>query len=201
VRILAFSDLHRDKEAARAIVAGSAEADLVIGAGDFATRGEGASETLEILSQCNIPVILVHGNHDHPEDISRHCGIWPTGHYLHGNTVEIGGQVFFGLGGEIPARNDFSWNAAETEAKAAMLLSSCPKDAVLITHTPPLGTADLQKNGSHEGSAAIKAGILNCRPKLNLCGHIHNAWGQHGTVGHTPVHNLGPSLNWFEISS
>ncbi len=199
MKILAFSDLHRDKEAAQAIVAGSTDADCIIGAGDFATRGVGASETLEILSNCEAPIILVHGNHDDPLEIVRHCKNQPDAHYLHGGAVEICGQVFYGIGGEIPSRNDFSWNAAETESKALALLSFCPSDAVLISHTPPLGIADQQKNGAHEGSTAIKAGILNCSPKLHLCGHIHYAWGQHGTLGDTPVHNLGPSLNWFEI--
>ena len=199
MKILAFSDLHRDKEAAKAIVAGSTDADCVIGAGDFATRGEGASETLEILSNCKAPIVLIHGNHDNPSEIARFCDSLSNAHYLHGDTVEIGGQIFFGLGGEIPSRNKFDWNAAETESKATMFLSLCPSDAVLISHTPPLGIADQQKDGTHEGSEAIKAGILNCRPKLHLCGHIHNAWGQYGTIGDTPVHNLGPSLNWFEI--
>ena len=199
MKILAFSDLHRDKEAAQAIVAVSANADCVIGAGDFATRGEGASETLDILSNCEAPIILVHGNHDNPLEIARYCDSRTDTHYLHGDTVEIDGHTFFGLGGEIPSRNKFDWNAAETETKAATSISACPNGAILVTHTPPLGTADQQKDGSHEGSVAIQTGILNCRAKLHLCGHIHNAWGQHGTVGETPVYNLGPSVNWFEI--
>ena len=47
MRVLAFSDLHRDQDAARAIVAASVEADVVIGAGDFATRREGLMERLD----------------------------------------------------------------------------------------------------------------------------------------------------------
>lgn len=36
MKILAFSDLHCDEEAANRIVTAALEADLVIGAGDFA---------------------------------------------------------------------------------------------------------------------------------------------------------------------
>lgn len=181
------------------IVDASEDADIVIGAGDFAIRGEGMSETLEILRKCLAPVILVHGNHDDPIEVSQCCESWQNGHYLHGNAVTIGGQSFFGLGGEIPSRNSYPWNVSETEAKAAELLSQCDGDTILITHTPPLGIADLQKNGEHEGSAAILAAATDQKPKLLLCGHIHNAWGMHGCIGSTPVYNLGPTINWFDL--
>jgi len=49
VRILAFSDLHRDRDAAEAIANASADADLVVGAGDFATMGRGHADTLDVL--------------------------------------------------------------------------------------------------------------------------------------------------------
>ena len=41
VRILAFSDLHRDLDQAASLVEMSGEADVVIGAGDFASIHEG----------------------------------------------------------------------------------------------------------------------------------------------------------------
>lgn len=199
MRLLAFSDLHRDKQAARMIVDASKDADVVIGAGDFATCGEGALDTLEILRSCVKPVILVHGNHDVPNEIAQYCQNWEIGHYLHGSFVSIEGQPFFGLGGEIPSRNSSPWNTTETEIKASALLESFPKNAVLITHTPPWGIADLQKNGEHEGSIAIRAAVTNHEPKLLLCGHIHNAWGMQGSVGVTGIHNLGPTINWFDV--
>ena len=43
MKILAFSDLHLDEAAADAILAVADRADIVIGAGDFAQRREGAS--------------------------------------------------------------------------------------------------------------------------------------------------------------
>ena len=38
MRLLAFSDLHRDRSAARRLTRMAAEADVVVAAGDFATR-------------------------------------------------------------------------------------------------------------------------------------------------------------------
>ncbi len=41
MRLLAFSDLHRDLEAVARLVERSADADVVIGAGDFASQHRG----------------------------------------------------------------------------------------------------------------------------------------------------------------
>ncbi len=199
MKVLAFSDLHRDIDAATALVAASAEADVVVGAGDFATKLIGAADTLNILAQCRLPVIVTHGNHDDPDEVQRICVRHPNLHYLHDAVMTVNGVSFFGLGGEIPSRNTFSWNAAETEEHAAKMLEKCPLDAVLVTHTPPYGIVDLQKNGDHEGSDAILKAAQSFEPKILLCGHIHHAWGSSGQIGTTAVHNLGPTINWFEL--
>lgn len=60
-------------------------------------------------------------------------------------------------------------------------------------------SADLQSNGEHQGSNAIRDAALRVQPKLLLCGHIHDAWGTSGHIGSTPVYNLGPTLNWFTV--
>jgi len=199
MKILAFSDLHRDVEAANALVASSRSADLVVGCGDYATRGVGAEETLGILVDCTAPVILVHGNHDNPDDIARFCGRFSHFHYLHGNAITLNGVSFTGLGGEVPARSDNDWNATETETFARERLAAAGPTTVLVTHTPPLGTADTQRNGAHEGSVAIRDAAIATQPTLLLCGHIHHAWGAEGHIGQTRVKNLGPTANWFDV--
>lgn len=79
------------------------------------------------------------------------------------------------------------------------MLAGLPAGVVLVTHTPPHGTADVQKDGSHEGSEAIRSAIIAQKPRLCLCGHIHNAWGMSGMIDETLVFNLGPAINRFEI--
>jgi len=79
------------------------------------------------------------------------------------------------------------------------MLNACPQNAVLVTHTPPYGWADLQKDGTHEGSTAIRGCLSTHHPKLLLCGHIHNAWGMKATHNTTLIQNLGPTLNWFDV--
>jgi Icc-related predicted phosphoesterase len=199
MKILAFSDLHRNREIAQSLRDAAQAADIVIGAGDFATKGEGLADTLDILRGIAVPVILVAGNHDNLAEMQAAISGWPQPHLLHGSGVVIGGVPFFGLGYEIPAANDSPWNQRLEEAEAEEQLAQCPQNAVLVTHSPPFGVADLQRNGEHQGSRAVRAVIERRRPRLALCGHIHHAWATMGVIGHSPVHNLGPTLNWFEL--
>ena len=111
MKILAFSDLHRNTEAAREIVDASRDADVVVGAGDFATQGVGLSDTIDMLRAVTAPMVLVAGNHDDLNELRDACRISDTVHVLHGDAVTIGGISFFGLGFEIPAgTRDEPWN-------------------------------------------------------------------------------------------
>ena len=199
MKVLAFSDLHRDVDAVQRIVAESQQADVIIGAGDFATCGLGAEDTLSVLKTLNMPVIMVSGNHDNTGALLELCDDWENGHLLHGTGIAIDGVEFFGLGDAVPERHDEDWNQSLTEDVAAEMLQACPVGAVLVTHTPPFGYCDLQRNGAHEGSVAICNSIKTRQPILNLCGHIHNSWNTTAMVGNTQVYNLGPTAHWFEV--
>ncbi|MEO9902864.1 metallophosphoesterase [Nisaea sp.] len=199
MRILAFSDLHRSVSSTRKVIEASGEADVLVAAGDFAIRGEGESDTVSLLKQCGKSVVLVHGNHDRPAEMAALCAEWEDGYYLHGRAVTLGGITFTGLGGEIPQRNEAEWNASESEERAAALLEQAGPATVLVTHAPPFGSADLQKDGSHHGSSAIAEFIRDRQPELCLCGHIHHSWGETDQIGRTWVQNLGPTVNWFDI--
>lgn len=199
MKILAFSDLHRDTDAASAILHASENADVIVGAGDFAIRGIGAFETIELLSAISKPVIVVTGNHDNSSEIAALCRKRPNFHLLDGSQVSIDGQTFFGLGREVPHLKDADWNESYSEDSAANLLAACPSNTVLVTHSPPLGYVDFQADGRHEGSAAILDVIDRTEPILHLCGHIHFCAGKSATRGKTPIHNLGPSIHWFDV--
>jgi Icc-related predicted phosphoesterase len=199
MKLLAFSDLHRDINAARTIVDASANADVVIGAGDFATRSFGLHDTFDVLVHCQAPLILVHGNHDDAGELARLCQSQPDIHYLHGQSANIAGTLFFGFGGDTHPDGGTSKNHSISEAEAAHLLAPCPSNAILVTHTPPYGTADLYKDGTHGGSTAVRDAITSKQPHLTLCGHIHNAWGTEGNIGAAKICNLGPAPVWFEL--
>jgi len=199
MKILACSDLHCDRDATLTVVRESASADVVVIAGDFGIRGKRSTELFSILKGINAPIVLVAGNHDNYDELRAHCDTQNKLHLLEGSECEIEGVTFFGIGGEIPSRGDAEWNATLTESQATALFDNAPDHQVLVTHTPPFGYCDLQKDGTHEGSEAISTAIQNSQPLLCLCGHIHNSWGTVEVLGSTTVHNLGPTVNWHTV--
>jgi Icc-related predicted phosphoesterase len=197
MRVLAFSDLHGSRSKAAEIVAASAGADLVIGAGDFCNMRKGLPEAMETLKGLQAPAILVPGNAESADEL-RAAAPWAT--VLHGQGVTIGGVDFFGLGYGVPTTPFGSWSCDLSETEAVAMLAPLPEGAVLILHSPPKGVADRTSAGQSVGSTAIRAAIEAKRPRLAVCGHIHDSWGAAGRIGPTEVRNLGPTPNWFEIS-
>jgi Icc-related predicted phosphoesterase len=198
VRLLAFSDLHRDLGQAVSLVERSSEADAVIAAGDFASVHEGLGETIDALKPISVPTVLVPGNNETEDALRAACDGWGAATVLHGQGTEIDGTRFFGLGAGIPV-TPWDWSFDLDEEQAAERLASCPEDAVLVVHSPPKGHCDTSSSGDHLGSEAILEAIEAKRPSLAVCGHIHEAWGAEEEVGSTKVINLGPSGRLIDV--
>lgn len=198
MKLLAFSDLHCDLEQAGELVALSREADLVVGAGDFASVHRGLKDTIEALTEIAVPTVLVPGNNETEDALREATASWPQATVLHGEAATLNGTEFFGLGAGIPV-TPWDWSFDLTEDEAAAALERCPEDAVLVLHSPPAGHADRAGSGEHLGSAAVRDAIEARRPHLAICGHIHESWGAESTLGPTRIANLGPSGTWFEL--
>ena len=198
MRLLAFSDLHRDLDQAGDLVERSSEADVVIAAGDFASVHEGLEETIDALRPISVPTVLVPCNNETDDALRAACEGWDAATVLHGQGAEIDGTQFFGLGAGIPI-TPWDWSFDLDEDQAAERLAACPEGAVLVVHSPPKGHCDTSSSGDHLGSEAILEAIETKRPPLAVCGHIHEAWGAEDNVGETRVINLGPSGRLIEI--
>ena len=70
---------------------------------------------------------------------------------------------------------------------------------MLVVHSPPQGHVDASSAGDHLGSAAILEAIEAKQPRLAVCGHIHESWGERSRIGETEVVNLGPAGTWLEV--
>jgi Icc-related predicted phosphoesterase len=198
MRLLAFSDLHTDLDTATELVAASASADVVIGAGDFASQHRGLEETIDALSAIETPTVLVPGNNETEEALREACADWKAATVLHGDGAEIEGTSFYGLGAGVPV-TPWDWSFDLTEEQAAEALADCPEGAVLVLHSPPKGHCDTDSSGNHLGSEAELAAIEAKRPVLAVCGHIHDSWGAESEVGPTKIINLGPAGRTIEL--
>lgn len=200
MKLLLFSDLHNSDRHAREIVRQAEAADIVIGAGDFGNLRRGTGNCIENLASIDRPTVLVPGNSESFEELSDACGrFWPTATVLHGSGAEIEGISFFGIGGGIPVTPFGSWSYDFTEEEARDLLAECPRNGVLVSHSPPKGTLDVSSRGLSLGSVAVRETIEAKEPRLVVCGHIHESGGKSETIGETTVVNAGPAGLMFEL--
>ena len=198
MRLLVFSDLHRDKAAARSLVERSAEADVLIGAGDFAVMRHGLIDVIAILKEVDKPAILVPGNGESDVELREACAEWDSAHVLHGEGVTLEGVHFYGIGGGIPVTPFGEWSFDLTDDEADEMLAGCPEGGVLVSHSPPYGHVD-EAGGRHLGSHAVLDTIERVSPRLVVCGHIQGCWGMRSTVRQTMVLNAGPEGQMLEL--
>jgi len=143
-------------------------------------------------------VILVAGNHDfwfqrYGDNIKKIYEIieCPSDFkitYLHHNSIIIYGNdgdriKIFGT----PYCHIFgNWPFMISDEQLDLKFKNIPKDIdILISHDPPFGVCDvdvtLQKyDKSHKGNISLTNTILEIKPKLVICGHIHT--GDHRLI-------------------
>jgi uncharacterized protein len=196
--LLAFSDLHVDLEQAGRLAASSENVDVVLGVGDFASVHSGLEQTIDVLRSITKPTVLVPGNNETEDALRDACDGWRNAIVLHGESAEIDGVTFFGLGAGIPV-TPWDWSFDLTEDEAAAKLADCPEGCVLAVHSPPRGHVDVSGAGEHLGSVAVRETMVAKEPRVALCGHIHESWGEHSMVGPTEVINLGPKGSVLDL--
>ena len=194
MKLLLFSDVHGDLDACRDLVDRAADADVVVGAGDFCVARRNLAAPIETLSAIDTPTVLVPGNAETEDEMGAQVSAtgWNEAHVLHGDGVTIDGRSFFGIGGGIPITPFGPWSYDFSEAEARDLLADCPDGAVLVSHSPPKNAVDRDSKGQSLGSTAVRAAIEETRPVLTVCGHIHGSWGEAAEIGTTSVVNAGP---------
>jgi Icc-related predicted phosphoesterase len=200
VKLLLFSDLHNDVDAARRLVERARSVDVVVGAGDFCNARRGLRLCLDVLRAIDRPAVLVAGNNETTDELREACRDWPAAHVLHGSGVSLDGVEFFGLGGGVPVTPFGPWSYDFTEEQARQLLANCPAGGVLVSHSPPKGTVDVSSRGQSLGSVAVREAVLRLKPALVVCGHIHGSAGERATLGCSTVINAGPDgVEWDRV--
>ncbi|GAB6148275.1 metallophosphoesterase family protein [Stetteria hydrogenophila] len=171
MRILHVSDVHCATENLVRVLE-SESYDLVVASGDFECE-----DSARALVDAGVKAVAVTGNMDHAgiTRILREAGI-----LIDGEVVEVEGLKIAGAGGLDPL----------TSISMLRSKASGPVD-VLVTHHPPRGVVDRVFTGIHAGLEEVKELIEELKPRVHLCGHIHEARGV-GRVGDTIVVNAGP---------
>lgn len=198
LKILATTDFHGNSEAFRktATKAMQSKADVIVISGDITHFGslQNGRELLSLLLKLNVPVLFVPGNCDPPELATETFEMIES---IHGKCLQIYNTSFLGLGGSSPCPFTTPYELSELEIRDILMrtYNACKVqcDAILVSHSPPKDTkVDITFSKEHVGSLSVREFIEITKPKLVLCGHIHEALGL-DKINETVLINPGPA--------
>ncbi len=186
IRIYAVADIHgkADRLAAVEKTVIELKPDLLILPGDI-TGFFSKKQTLKKLGNLPVETLAVRGNSDilmSDRDFLS-FGIVP----LHLSQIRKDGIKIVGISGALPlpfhTRIRFKEHTLEKD-----LMALVDAGTILVVHSPPYGIRDEVAGAIHAGSHLIRNVVDRRRPKMVLCGHIHERAG-HSIAGHTTVVN------------
>jgi Icc-related predicted phosphoesterase len=178
LKFVAISDTHGQHE--KLLLP---KGDVLIHAGDISMRGDEASikEFLHWFSHQNYQYkILIAGNHDfyfERASTGQIEKIIPEGViYLNDTGITINNIKFWGSP-ITPWFFDWAFNRYRGE-QIKRHWDLIPNDTdILITHGPVSGILDSTKKGEHVGCEDLLNRVNKIKPRVHLCGHIHEAYG------------------------
>jgi uncharacterized protein len=221
IRIAAAGDMHYgregDEERAAAAFAGLAgRVDLVLLAGDLTTHGEPEQAAIlaGAVSELDVPVMTVLGNHDWHADraaevraVLEEAGIVVlerssrVAEICGAEVGVVGTKGFVGgfVGSHLPdfgeplLRQVYAEGVAEVAAldEGLRAVAMCPFRIVLMHYSPTTQTLEGERREiwTFLGTDRFAAPILEHGPNLVLHGHAH-AGTFEGRVGEVPVYNV-----------
>jgi putative phosphoesterase len=174
VKILHISDVHCNKHFLSEVLK-KEDSDLVILSGDIECY-----DLIEVLENINDRLLAVTGNMD---DISILRGLRDLNVLIDGKVVKRHNLLIGGVGGldPITSLEELKQNISRSQAKID----------ILVSHHPPKGAVDKTLIGLRAGLEELRDFVIEHKPKLHLCGHIHEARGIE-KLGETLVVNPGP---------
>ena len=185
--IYAVSDIHAKAERLDLIRSNivAYQPDVLVVAGDIINYMKPAP-VLERLNEMRLPVLAVRGNSD-PAYAVRYFKAYPNVRLLNASRVTINGISFTGLSGTIPVpfRSRVGFREKHLMEKVRPMIDS---ETFLIAHPPPYGTLDRVGKKFHAGSALVRDLVFQTRPRMLICGHIHEDAGM-AKLGETMVVN------------
>jgi Icc-related predicted phosphoesterase len=157
--------------------------DILIHAGDISMRGDEVEilNFLDWFSQRDFQYkVLIAGNHDfyfEQESEDQIQKIMPPNiTYLKDSFAIINGLKVWGSP-ITPWFFNWAFNRHRGESiKHHWDLIPTDTD-IIITHGPVLGILDANLDGQHVGCKDLYTKISEVKPKVHICGHIHEAYG------------------------
>jgi len=193
-----MADLHDRAEMLNSL--NDIDFDLIAFCGDLHNGSDRdlAKPVAKALSKLGSPVLIVPGNMDNKDVVSN---LWSEEGLIniHGGSYRIGDFGFIGMGGMVvrnPSRIGDPYRYYHIDEYVYESLANTHQDIsslahrIVITHQPPRNARDTIYTGEKTGCISLHRFVVEYRPELLLCGHIHEDRGQ-AQIGSTMVINVG----------
>ncbi|MDR1101958.1 MAG: metallophosphoesterase family protein [Clostridiales bacterium] len=190
MKIFATSDIHGNIEIMNKLRASIANellgVELIVFCGDAGARlGDIAGQQRDIANLrdvfqgLGIECRFVRGNID---------GFTPNGKFYLNAEEEIAGESFVPFESilKTPFGTHREVDEEQMHADLQGLGDCCGK--IIVAHNPPFGAVDKVPSGANVGSHSIADWITKNAPKIWLCGHVHESFGE-SKIGETLVLN------------
>ncbi|MBN1792393.1 metallophosphoesterase family protein [Candidatus Woesearchaeota archaeon] len=189
MRLLVFTDVHGDERIIKRLKKKAKKTDLVLCAGDITIFEHNMRRILQELNRIGKPLLLVHGNHEGESNLRKACKQHKNIVFLHKRFYEQEGVLIVGYGGGGFALRDKEFERFEKRIRAKR-----KKDQKLVVmfHGPPYKLKVDRIMGEHAGSKSYTDFIKKQKPKIVICGHLHENNYKHDKIGKTIILNPGP---------
>jgi uncharacterized protein len=189
--------MHGDMKTMERLKNLSKDVDGVVCAGDVTSMERNLPNVMKKFSEFHSHVLMIHGNHEEPQNLKEHCDMYTNITFLHKGAFNVGDYLFLGYGGD-----GFSTNDPEFEEVAKKFFKPEIKDdkrIIFVTHGPAHGTELDKVAGSHKGSISYRKFIDDVKPHLVISGHLHENEGKSEKIGRTMFINPGRQGAIIEI--
>lgn len=170
MKLLATADIHGSQYRLNIILKNIEKysPDLVIICGDITQFGPG-EVAKNFLNQIPVNTLAIIGNIDTPEVDQAITD--SKADNLDLKRIVKNDISFVGMGGTIPS--PISKIVIKDKDMEKPIEESIDEKTILVSHEPPFKTQDRVFFGHHSGSKELRKLIEKCKPRLVLCGHIH----------------------------
>lgn len=189
MKLLAFVDLHGDIKLFRELIsrAKKNDIDLVLIAGDLTVFEGNLKYMLGKLNAIGKKILLIPGNHESEKSLRETVKDYEHCVDLHEKALKVKGYIFLGYG-----EGGFALEDAEFRKIARHWYGEYQKEKIiLVVHAPPFGTQLDRLDNRYAGNKDIRSFIERIKPKLVVCGHLHENAGKVDKIGETQIINPG----------
>tara|TARA_Y100000310_G_scaffold342731_1_gene447130 strand:+ start:1527 stop:2114 length:588 start_codon:yes stop_codon:yes gene_type:complete len=195
MKILAFADMHSDKEAQKVLLKAGKDVDMIICAGDISWFGEDLKKILKAFDKLKVQMFIIPGNHE-DEGLEELCKKTKHITYAHKALYQHKGYsfLFYGLNG-FSTKDEYAKKFFDTAMKDVKK----NQIKIFVSHGPPYGTKLDDIKGEHCGDKELRKAIKKYKPQLFICGHFHDNFGKQQVLKQTLMINPGPTGKILEI--